>query len=161
MSFHRAAPFLSLCAALLVAACAGTPPPQRSSQPDSYTKDEGSFAPGRYRTLGDSASAARQNEPPVSHDAQTPARNERAVRVMGFKVQVLSSTELGEVERVRDSLRVAFPQEGVDITFDAPRYKLRVGNCADRAAAEELRRLLFEQGWSQAWIVPDMVLRNR
>ena len=70
----------------------------------------------------------------------------------GFRVQVLSAQNGDIAEEMRMEL-VARLNHKVQVIFDAPNYKVRVGAFTDRNDAERLRKQLYTLGYRQAWIV--------
>ncbi|MBC7188524.1 MAG: SPOR domain-containing protein [Calditrichaeota bacterium] len=74
----------------------------------------------------------------------------------GYRVQIIS-TPFEEVAReVRKEALLKF-EEPVYMVFDAPYYKVRVGDCLSRFEAEELQQKAIEKGFGQAWVVRTMV----
>ena len=70
----------------------------------------------------------------------------------GFMVQVLS-TQNGEIaENMRMQL-ISQIIHNVQVIFEAPNYKVRVGAFTDRNDAERLRKQLYALGYRRAWIV--------
>ncbi len=45
----------------------------------------------------------------------------------------------------------------VYLVYESPMYKLRVGDTTDRKRADKLLTLSKENGYRDAWVVPDMV----
>jgi cell division septation protein DedD len=72
----------------------------------------------------------------------------------GWRVQVFASRSQAEAAtaatRVREALGDRVP---VYVERDDPWFKVRVGDFAERAAAEGLRRELAGHGWADAWAV--------
>ncbi|MCR4438847.1 MAG: SPOR domain-containing protein [bacterium] len=76
--------------------------------------------------------------------------------LQGYRVQIIS-TPFEEVAReVRKEAVLKF-EEPVYMVFDAPYYKVRVGDCLSRFEAEELQQKAIEKGFGQAWVVRTMV----
>lgn len=70
----------------------------------------------------------------------------------GFRVQVLATRFIDNA----DSLRVLLMNKyglNVYVTFEAPNYKVRVGDFIDRAGADQLRKQLSANGYPSAWII--------
>ena len=72
----------------------------------------------------------------------------------GWRVQVYASRSQTEASaaatRVRESLGERAP---VYVERDEPWFKVRVGDFAERAGAEDLRERLAGLGWADAWTV--------
>ena len=80
--------------------------------------------------------------------------------IPGFRVQVLFTQEIDEANRTRDSLSSLLPDDWIYIVYDVPYYKVRVGNFADRPSANQILKKLTGLGYTDAWIVPDNVIKN-
>jgi hypothetical protein len=72
--------------------------------------------------------------------------------VYGYRVQVLATRFADRADSLRSILSPLFNNE-VYVTYEAPNYKVRVGNCLDREDAEILKRRLAKKGYSSAWII--------
>jgi hypothetical protein len=70
----------------------------------------------------------------------------------GYRVQVLATRYF---ERA-DSLAVImnfFFSDSVYVDFEAPNYKVRIGDFTDRDSAESLQQELVQMGYNSAWIL--------
>lgn len=76
----------------------------------------------------------------------------------GFRVQVLTTTQRALADSVRLSILEEYPTLPVYLLYEAPTYKVRVGDFWDRRDAEAW---LHEQRYRfpGAFVVPDKVLR--
>jgi hypothetical protein len=78
----------------------------------------------------------------------------------GFKVQVFAT----RVSHSADSIKAGLDKkvnEDVSIVFDAPVYKVRVGNFVTRNEAEDMKINLVKFGYDTAWIVRSKVLARK
>ncbi len=80
--------------------------------------------------------------------------------IPGFRLQVLLTQNIEEASGTRDTLNHLLPSEWVYTVYDAPYYKVRVGNFLDRASAGVLLKRLAGLGFKDAWTVPDNVIKN-
>ncbi|MFH1942849.1 MAG: SPOR domain-containing protein [bacterium] len=80
--------------------------------------------------------------------------------VQGFRVQLLATKDEIAAQEANRKAIFAFEQ-GVYLTFEAPLYRLRIGNCRTRKEAEELRDEAIRRSFRDAWIVPSKVLRQK
>jgi len=78
----------------------------------------------------------------------------------GFRVQVLSTTEIDTANAVRAELSNLPESIGIYVIYDSPYYKVRVGDFLSRPDANPLMKSLIGRGYSDAWIVADRVLKN-
>ena len=76
--------------------------------------------------------------------------------VEGFRIQLLATPDEQEARRARDDARLYFPENSY-LIFDNPYYKLRLGDCLSRAAADSLQQRAISKGFSGAWIVRSLV----
>ena len=70
----------------------------------------------------------------------------------GYRVQVLATRYF---ERA-DSLAVIMKNtvsDSVYVDFEAPNYKVRIGDFIDRDSAESLQQELMQMGYNSAWIL--------
>jgi cell division septation protein DedD len=99
--------------------------------------------------------AELETEPPAV------AGPENGTLATGWRVQVFASQSAdeaaAEATRARDALGDGVP---VYVERDDPWFKVRVGDFADRAAADRLRERLAGQGWPEAWAVRTTILTS-
>jgi hypothetical protein len=79
--------------------------------------------------------------------------------VEGFRVQVLATSTRENAEQLRRTL-VTLYTEDIYIIFEAPNYKVRMGNFIDRRNAETLRQILVKSGYPSAWIIRTRIEPN-
>ncbi|MBM4165762.1 MAG: SPOR domain-containing protein [Ignavibacteria bacterium] len=75
----------------------------------------------------------------------------------GFRVQVYLSQDIDSAKLFFQNVNPKLENDWVYIVFDAPLYRIRVGDFQDRVAAEEMKTNLIQLGFANAWIVPDRV----
>jgi hypothetical protein len=80
--------------------------------------------------------------------------------IPGFRIQVLSTTEIDSADAVRDELSNLPESVGIYMVYDSPYYKVRVGDFPSRPAANPLLKIVMNRGFADAWIVADRVLKN-
>jgi hypothetical protein len=78
--------------------------------------------------------------------------------IQGFRVQLLATTDENQARDAKKRAIFKF-QSGVYLIFEAPHYKLRIGDCATKKEAEELKKEAFRNGFQDAWIVPSKVFQ--
>lgn len=125
---------------------------------------EETFDPSAYRR--EPAEPSSAHAPAVEAEMEpAPEWIERTEKVMGFRVQLHSAAQLDEAEQALTRFRSRFDSLGVDpgrldMSYDAPFYKVRAGDFNERSEAEEFRTRLREAGVSEAWIVRDAIFRR-
>ncbi len=80
--------------------------------------------------------------------------------IPGFRVQVLLTQEIDEANTALANLEQQLPEDFAYMVYDAPYYKIRVGNFHQRTTANTILKKLSELGYKEAWIVPDNILKN-
>ncbi len=159
----RCSPVLCLTAIvplLLSCSSASEVTPETKSKP--LTEHEKSFDPGAYRKEEEKKTVTPP--PPVPKKEENPRWIERVEKTMGYRIQLFSTTSIDEAQRQvhacrrrLDSLDLASGR--LDMTFDAPYYKVRMGDFLLRPPADSLRSVLHERGFPEAWVVRDRVER--
>jgi hypothetical protein len=153
----------TLLAALALFGCGGAKETEknRSSSPGSelnaYEKD---FRPAEHdmdlrRFFAELRGGSRHEPSPAV--AQP---DEQPVVVPGFRVQLLATSEIDEVNAKKALVETEFPEEWFYIAYDPPTYKLRAGNFLNRVDADDYARLMSEKGFPDAWVVPERVIKN-
>ncbi|MGA9363987.1 MAG: SPOR domain-containing protein [Bacteroidota bacterium] len=79
---------------------------------------------------------------------------------LGFRIQILSTTEIDTANAVKTELSNLPESIGIYVIYDAPYYKVRVGDYLSRPDANSLLRTLIDRGYSDAWIVADRILKD-
>ncbi len=72
--------------------------------------------------------------------------------VEGFRVQVLATRTRENADQLRQTLAEGYAEE-IYIVFEAPNYKVRMGNFINRRHAESLRQTLVKSGYPSTWII--------
>ncbi|MDP1675752.1 MAG: SPOR domain-containing protein [Bacteroidota bacterium] len=81
--------------------------------------------------------------------------------LQGFRIQILATNHFDEANTTRSTFSLTFPELWVYLVFEAPTYKIRVGDFSNRAEAKTLLEQFQSQGFKTAWIVPDRIIRNQ
>jgi len=74
----------------------------------------------------------------------------------GYRVQLLSTRNEAEARAGMQDALAAF-SDRVYLLYDSPCYKLRVGDCLQRAEADSLQQRALQKGFSSAWIIRSQV----
>ena len=72
--------------------------------------------------------------------------------IEGFRVQVFATQDRGKADILQKELASKF-KENIYIIFEAPNYKLRIGDFLDRDKAEILRKELAGSSYPSSWIL--------
>ena len=80
--------------------------------------------------------------------------------IPGFRIQLLLTKDIDEANAVKDSVTSHIPDDWAYIIYDSPYYKVRFGNFSDHISANVALKRLINEGYQDAWVVPDNVLKN-
>lgn len=80
--------------------------------------------------------------------------------VNGFRVQLIQTSDREEADEIQDLAILRFREE-VYRVFEAPYYKVRIGDFTDWHDAEELQKRAKQKGFQDAWVVGDRVMLNK
>ena len=72
--------------------------------------------------------------------------------VEGFRVQLLATRDRFSAEKFQSELEQIYNKK-IYIIFEAPNYKVRIGDFIDRQRAEIVRKDLSKNGYPSAWII--------
>ena len=72
--------------------------------------------------------------------------------VEGFRVQLLATRDRFNAEKFQSELEQIYNKK-IYIIFEAPNYKVRIGDFIDRERAEKFRKDLSNKGYPSAWII--------
>ena len=155
---------LLILASTLLGGCGGSSTEVREVRTEPtldefLAKYEPAFIPSRYNEDVRLLLSDEQHQYAMLHVAEVYATT-LPETIPGFRIQVIATREIDQANAVRDSLESLLPAEWSYTVYDAPYYKVRVGNYPDRASAASTLRRLAVAGFGDAWIVPDNVLKN-
>ena len=72
--------------------------------------------------------------------------------IEGFRVQLLATKEASKAEQLQKGL-LGNLNQNIYIVYEAPNYKVRIGDFIDRRKAENLRKEMIKEGYTSAWII--------
>ena len=133
---------------------------QNTAKKDSVIMDE-SFDP---RSLGDERWVISPKkkwdikphvDSTVTESMVTAGSRETAV--LGYRVQLFSSTDYYEAIAKRNEAADKFTLE-IYLDYEAPYYKLRLGNFVDKEKADELKNSVKADGFPDAWVIQTKVV---
>jgi hypothetical protein len=156
---------LIVLSALFLARCGPSSETQKEdASPDSAEdlwKYEAEFHPSDYEP--DVAAILDEIKQITKEDREAPAEihsTEPVELVSGFRVQIFASSNIDVANAAKLEAEGLFPQQWFYLVYDAPTYKIRAGNFVRRYDADKFAKLLAEQGYRDAWIVPERVYKN-
>jgi hypothetical protein len=80
--------------------------------------------------------------------------------VSGYRIQVLFTPDIERAAETKDTLSVLIPEEYTYVVYEAPYYKVRLGNFQDRSSANIVLKKVTAKGFDDAWVVPDKIITN-
>lgn len=124
----------------------GGPPPQIFAGEDPPAREEREASPRLSAEVETSEEALEAEEKATSRPRLGPEAR--------FQVQIMSTSDPENAEDMRLQAELVFPNEAVEVVWDPPNYKVRVGGAASMEAAQEVKRRAMRLGFTNAWVVP-------
>ncbi|HEY8399143.1 MAG TPA: SPOR domain-containing protein [Flavihumibacter sp.] len=80
--------------------------------------------------------------------------------VPGFRIQVINTTDRNAAIQAKSTVYRKFPELKAYLLYQAPYFRLRVGNFEDRQKAESYQRQLSKEFQRDVYIVNDVIEVN-
>ena len=153
-----------LSSAIVGSGCASSSPEMKSSHNDEAIEFihqyEKTFTPSDYDSeIGTENSDEKNQNLRTEIEILTP-HNEESEVVSGFRIQVSFTENIELANQVKNELSPLLPDQQVYVVYEAPYYKVRIGDFLSRPEANLTLRTLTERGYKDAWIVPDKVRKE-
>jgi len=81
--------------------------------------------------------------------------------IQGFRIQIFNSSNVDEIMRMKNIALEKFLGDSIYVVYDAPVYKLRVGDFVKRYEANQRLPEFVEKGYRDAWVVSDRVIQRK
>ena len=159
----RAALALSVSAILAGCSPSGqTTSDQPGTNEEMIRAAEASFRPSDHDPLPVQPEA---EQPSIVDTARALLQGEAAApttseMVQGFRVQAYSTVHIDRARVRMADLEALFPGEWFYLDFASPSYRIRAGNFHTRLDAERFARQMIDQGFTEAWVVPERIYKN-
>lgn len=75
----------------------------------------------------------------------------------GFRVQIISTSNRDEAFKIKADVLTKFPDQKSYIIFQAPNYKIRIGNFLKREDAENYRKQITNSFPQEIYVVEDAI----
>ena len=75
----------------------------------------------------------------------------------GYRVQVLSTDDIEEANRVRNEIYEKTARKQVYVTFEPPFYKVKAGDFTSKSEADDFKFKLNQLGYTEAKVVQETV----
>lgn len=72
----------------------------------------------------------------------------------GFRIQVLNTTDRNQALAVKSRLLTLYPDQKTYLMYQAPYFKLRIGNFVERSEADELKKELAKLFPTGVFLIP-------
>jgi hypothetical protein len=155
--------FLAVFLVLLALAAGCTPaPPMQEDEKDRLAQAEKDFDPlaqdrEKPIVIQEASPEAQALETPQEDQQVAPPADislgpARPGLIQGYRVQIFLSDDLREAARVMAEARESF-QEEVYLEYDAPYYKVRVGDCRTEGEGQQLLEVAHRLGYRDAWLM--------
>jgi hypothetical protein len=79
--------------------------------------------------------------------------------VQGYRIQLIATTDENRAREIKKNAMLKL-KEKVYLVFEAPNYKIRVGDCTTRDEAKAIQQDALANGFSDAWIVQSKVYKQ-
>jgi hypothetical protein len=152
-------------AAAFIAGCSGVDQTARdrgTEAADELHKYESEFRPSDHDP--DRAAASGIGIPiglrPDSSAAGDSSASSDEEEVQGFRVQIFSTTSIDAAKAKQAEAESYFPGVWFYMQYDPPTYKIRAGNFRQRFEADRFARLAADNGFTDAWTVPEKVFKH-
>lgn len=94
----------------------------------------------------------------TSIDVDNQAFDDEAPQILdGYRVQVYSDKDRGSAKYIEAKLKKDF-KLGVYLVYDAPFYKVRIGDFTDRDEATQFGIEMKKRGYRDAWVIKSAVI---
>jgi hypothetical protein len=149
--------FWILAGTLFFISCAGTKEAVQDDTPkqDVYPYDE-SFDP--LLLNDDDIVIAGEENTQVNNNPVNDPESEKLTalkEITGYRVQILATKNIETASLFEQEASERFKNldQKTYLIFEAPLYKIRVGDCKERLQAEELRDIAMQYGYRESFIV--------
>jgi hypothetical protein len=75
-----------------------------------------------------------------------------SIVIEGFRIQLFATGDRFNAEKFQIELGKIYDKK-IYVIFEAPNYKVRIGNFIDRKSAEKVRSEFSKKGYPSAWII--------
>ena len=154
---------------LIILACASAqaPAPRVVEPAPPAAAAAAAAAPDGAAPAASGATAEELREPPPPPPAPPPAPGQvdhgegwttpdLGGATPGYRIQIFASTEEARARQVAGEARSRLA-EPVYVVYEAPLYKVRVGDCVTRGEADALKERAAAQGFDGAWVAETTV----
>jgi hypothetical protein len=88
----------------------------------------------------------------IPHETNNNGKKSEKSEINGYRIQLLTTPSAAEADSFKAEIRKLIPDE-IYIIFEAPNYKVRMGNFLHRSIAQRSLDEIHAMGYRQAWVV--------
>jgi hypothetical protein len=136
------------------------PPKERKVQLSEY---EAKFNPVDFDREIEGVQNARNEELKQQSPLEIP-KDSMVIQeevIQGYRIQIFSSSNVDEASLTKNLASEKFAGDSIYVVYDAPVYKVRIGDFVNRYEANLRLPDFVEKGYRDAWIVPDRVVQRK
>ena len=122
---------------------------EASFRPSDYDLPLKDFFPETHGPAGNDTTGTGSRIPPQPPEL-----------IQGYRVQIFATSSYDDATNMKETVEAQFPDEWFYLVYDAPTYKLRVGNFIERYKADRFAKTLAEKGYKDAWVVLEKVYKE-
>ena len=157
---------------LIMTGCSSSKPIQAEEKPKHdqpqekrirLSESEATFNPSEYDREIDLPSPTRSEEQKPQAPIEIP-KDSMSVQeevVQGYRIQIFSSSNMDEVAEMKILAMEKCAGDSIYIVFDAPVYKVRIGDFVNRYEANLRLPEFIEKGFRDPWVVPDRIVQRK
>jgi len=164
-------PFLALVTCTCIACSSSNPDTaqQQASKPEAQqemkkplSEYEATLDPSRYDEDVEAVVKKKEEEKPVS-EIQLPKDSTvvQETSQLGFRIQLFSTSSIDEAMNMKANILAKLPADSIYVVYDPPVYKVRLGDFPTRYEASIKLPSIVNMGYTNAWIVPDNIVRRK
>ena len=140
---------------------------QRHDQPEEkkirLSESEATFNPSEYDREIELRLHTRSEEQKPQAPLEIP-KDSMSIQeevIQGYRIQIFASSNMDEAMEMKNLAVEKCAGDSVYIVFDAPVYKVRIGDFVNRYEANLRLPEFIEKGFRDPWIVPDQIVQRK
>jgi len=145
----------------MLSGCTSAPETTKSNEAEETEvlhRYERTFHPSDYEVDLPAPESEKNGGEETPREESTSRPAGKSEIVPGFRVQIAFSEDIDFANQLKAEVSPRLPNQWVYVVYEAPYYKVRVGDFTTRPDANPVLKLLVDLGYKDAWIVPDKVL---
>lgn len=91
---------------------------------------------------------------------QDTSEEQSSGETIGYRVQICAVTDEQKAREIQRDAILSFIDENIYLKYDAPYYKVRIGDFVKKEDADRLKEIAISRGFNDAWVVRTKVKVN-